>query len=135
MTRKRLRFIAIQAIVVSVLGVVVVLTLLQPESNISLSGVSGPGATTSIADGATDQNLGDHDGGSNHDGNGGNAGGGAGGQPPASPPAATPSAPAPAPAVPAPVPGTTPGTGESEGDSPSADQYADTLARLSSELN
>jgi hypothetical protein len=132
-TRRRLRFVAIQAIVVSALAAIVVLTLLQPESNTSLTGVSGPGATT-IADGSTDQHPGDDTGGAaNQHNGGGNSGGGNEGGSQAGPPEVAPSAPSPT--VPAPIPGTTPGTAEPEGDSPSVDQYADTLARLNAELN
>ena len=40
-TRRRLRWLAVQSVVVTVLAVVVVLTLLKPESNRPLSGISG----------------------------------------------------------------------------------------------
>jgi hypothetical protein len=135
-TRRRLRFIAIQAIVVCVLGAVVVLTLLRPESNMSLSGVNGPGGTTSIADGGGDQHPGGQHSGGGSAGGGANTGGGNGGR--GSGPASAAQgavSPGTAATVPAPTPGTTPGTGGSDGGSPTDDQYADTLTRLSAELN
>ncbi len=141
MTRRRLRWIAVQAIVVTALAAVVVVTLLKPESQSPLSAISG-GDSPTIAQGPGS----DPDGGSNGDGdngrpgqgNGGPDGSDGGGDEGDSPPTGSSStsvggAP---PVAPSTVPQTSPvrPEGDFEPQSPTTDQYADTLGALDSAL-
>jgi hypothetical protein len=73
-TRKRLRWIAVQAVVVTVLAVIVAVTLLKPESNSPLSPISDSGNTSTVAQGPGA-------GGSTHGGQAGNGNGGQNGAP------------------------------------------------------
>jgi hypothetical protein len=140
-TRRRLRWVAIQAIVVGVLAAIVVVTLLKPESQSPLSAISG-GDTPTIAQGpGSGPGGGDDDGGdnrpgqenSNNNGNGGDRGDGDG-----SPPTGTSSASAGGtpPVAPSAAPETSPvrPEGEFEPQSPTTDQYADTLGALDTAL-
>jgi hypothetical protein len=143
-TRKRLRWVVVQAVVVSVLAVVVVLTLLKPESHSPLSGING-GATSTVAQspggsvpGGGTQGPGGGAGHGNRHGAGGPGSGGhgqagsgaptgvatasAGGSPTLTAPTA------PEPSV------TRPGDG-SGGVAPTVDQYEDTLSRLDAAID
>ena len=136
MTRRRLRWIAVQAIVVTALAVVVVLTLLRPDSQSPLSSISGGSGDPQIAQGPGsgpgtdnggrgDDKPGGRDDDRDDEGNGSNgqspptgtSTGSASGSPPVTPPAA---------------PETSPVRPDSgfETPSPSEDQYADTLGAL-----
>jgi hypothetical protein len=131
-------------VVVTVLAVIVVLTLLKPESNSPLSGISGGTETTpTIAQGPSggtqggpNQGGGPNGGGNGHNnGQGGQNGSGNEATPGGSETAAgsasgSPTFPSPPPAA-API---APGEG-TDGDSPTVDQYADTLGRLDAALN
>jgi hypothetical protein len=143
-TRRRLRWIAVQAIVVTALAVVVVLTLLKPESQSPLSGISGDDSPT-IAQGpgsgpgdnpendggdrnddkpdGRDDRPGDGDRGGNDNATSpptGTASASAGGSPPVAP-----IAPQTSPVRP---------DGGFETPSPTEDQYDDTLGALESAL-
>lgn len=145
MTRRRLRWIAVQAIVVTALAVVVVLTLLKPESQSPLSGISGSDNST-IAQGpgsgpGGDNPGGNGNGGDNHGqnnpsgpGNGHGDQGGAGGDEDDLPATGTATgsvggAP-PAPVPVAPESSTIRPEGETDPQSPTDDQYSDTLGAL-----
>jgi hypothetical protein len=129
-------------VVVTVLAVIVVLTLLKPESNSPLSGISGGSETTpTIAQGPSGGNQDQGDGpnagdGNAGDGQGGPNGTGTGDSAPGGSETATGSASG-SPTVPAPPPAASPiAPGEgTDGDSPTVDQYADTLGRLDAALN
>jgi hypothetical protein len=140
-TRRRLRWIAVQAIVVTALAAVVVVTLLKPDSQSPLSGISG-GDTATIAQGpgsgpgsGTGNNPGDegHGPGQNDGGNGEKPGG-TGDSPPTG--TSTGSVGGTPPAAPSTTPETSPvrPEGEFEPQSPTTDQYADTLGALDSAL-
>ncbi len=141
MTRRRLRWVAVQAIVVTALAVVVVLTLLKPESQSPLSAISGgPQIAQGPGSGA--------DGGNGGPGGGANPGGPSGGgdrenggsndaADTASPTGtATGSASGSPPVAPAPLPETSPVRPDNgfETPSPTEDQYADTLGALDSAM-
>jgi hypothetical protein len=151
MTRKRLRWVIAQAVVVSVLAVVVVLTLLKPESHSPLSGING-GETSTIAQspgggapgGGTQGGNGAGHGNGHGNGHGSGGGGGSpghGGPGHGEPRAPTGVATASVGGSPAVTPGaasepsvTRPGD-DSGGVAPTVDQYDDTLARLDAALD
>jgi hypothetical protein len=152
-TRKRLRWIAVQAVVVTVLAVVVVVTLLKPESHSPLSGIGGE--TPTVAEGPSGGSPGagpgggnsgggpgaghgGHNGGpgnGNGNGNGGSTGGGHGGN--AAPTGtSTASAGGSPPIASTPVPETSPVRPEGgvPSETPTEDQYADSLGAIDSAL-
>ncbi len=149
MTRRRLRWIAVQAIVVTALAVVVVLTLLKPESQSPLSGISGSDNPTIAQGPGSEGQAGGANGQGNQGGNGngnpsgpgggrGDGSGPGGGDGDASPSTGTSTGSVGgAPPVPAPV---TPESstirpeGEPDAGSPTDDQYADTLGAIDSAL-
>lgn len=138
-TRRRLRWVAIQAIVVTALAVVVFVTLLKPESQSPLSGISGGGDSPTIAqgpgsgpggggggEGRPGQGNGNDDGdGSRGDGRDSPPTGTSSGSASGTPPVAPPTAPEVSPVRP---------DGGFEPQSPTTDQYADTLGALDSAL-
>ena len=151
MTRRRLRWIAVQAIVVTALAVIVVLTLLKPESQSPLSPISGEGTPPIVQGPAGGPEGGDGDG-SRGDGDrkpGGDGDGERGDRDDAdsdedgqAPPTGTASTSVGgSPLAPTPV---TPDSstirpeggfeGESEDESPSDDQYSSTLGAIDSAL-
>jgi hypothetical protein len=151
-TRKRLRWIAVQAVVVTVLAVIVVVTLLKPESNSPLSGI-GAGDTATVAEGPGGGSQGGGPSGNGqggpgggeggaHNGGQGNGNGGAGGNgahhggPSASTGTATASAGGTPPTAPVPVPETSPTRpdGGVPTETPTEDQYADSLGAIDSAL-
>jgi hypothetical protein len=147
MTRKRLRWVVVQAIVVSVLAVVVVLTLLKPESQSPLSGING-GATSTVAQGpggsvpgdGTPPGSGNGNGaghGSGHVGggpaNGGRGQGGAGNGGSGAPTGVASTSVGGSPTLTTPTtsePSLTRPGDDSGGVAPTVDQYEDTLSRL-----
>ena len=143
-TRKRLRWVAIQTVVVTALAVVVALTLLKPESNSPLSPVNGTGNAPNVAQGPGGGGPGGPNGGGHGSGHG-NGGGGDRGQghrgrghggsaaPTGVATASVGGSPALSPAAPessATRPGESPGSG-----APTVDQYEDTLSRIDAALD
>lgn len=155
MSRHRSRIVALQAIVVGVLGVIVVVTLLKPEDSGPLFGVTTPGPESALpSPGAYVPRTGEHGGPNGPDGGPGNAPDGGPGNAPGTGPAGPPgqaatgvagviggTATAPAPAVGAAsntpagaVPGAEGRNDDGEG-SPADDQYRDTLTQITERLN
>jgi hypothetical protein len=151
MTRKRLRWLVAQAVVVGVLGVVVVLTLLKPETHSPLSGING-GETSTIAQGPGDGVPGGDTPGAGNgvgrgNGHGAGHGGGTGGGPghggpghggPGAPTGVATASVGGSPAVTPPAgsePSLTRPGDDSGGVAPTVDQYDDTLARLDAALD
>lgn len=138
MSKRRSRVVAVQAIVVSLLAVVVVVTLLKPEDSGLLSGLTTPGGqepSTLPVPGAYLPRTGEHAGGGNGPQTAPTPGSGpvAGGVAPSTGSTITLPA-APAAAAPAASGGGESGTDDGEG-SPTDDQYADTLSRITGRLN
>jgi hypothetical protein len=146
-TRKRLRWVAVQVIVVSALAIVVVLTLLKPESHSPLSGITG-GAPSTVAQtpggGTPGGTHGTGNGGGHGNGHGGagsgngSVHGGPGHGGPGAPTGVATTSAGGSPTL------TTPTTSEpsvtrpgdaSGGVTPTADQYEDTLSRLDGALD
>lgn len=144
-TRRRLRWIAVQAIVVTALAVVVTLTLLKPESNSPLNGISGSGVHPPLAQtdgpggGGGGTNGGGHNGGGRGNGHGGGRGTNqTGGHGASDAPTGTASTSAggspPSASTVAPDSSSIRPEGGYPGESPTSDQYADTLGAIDSAL-
>jgi hypothetical protein len=148
-TQKRLRWIAIQAIIVIALAAIVVATLLKPESRTELTGINGGAQTPTVA--STPGNPGGSPGGPGPNGSG-HGGGGQGGEghhggaghgngsqhgSSSAPGVATASvggSPPVAPTTPS-QPSPTRPEGGSASETPTGDQYQDTLGQLDAALD
>jgi hypothetical protein len=155
-TRKRLRWIAVQSVVVVALAVVVAVTLLKPESNKPLNGVTsggnvptvaqGPGGNGGSGNGGQGGNgpgqhgggPGGHNGGHGNGAGGGRRGGGAGGHGGAGAPTGTATASVGATTPAPPIASTEASPTRNEGGVPSTtptdDQYSDSVDAIDSAL-